>query len=64
MDVPPIVDTQPVPIASNCDPSYPGLCLPSFSNLDCADVGARQFPVYPPDPHGFDGDYDGVGCES
>jgi len=45
VDVPPVVDTQPVPIASNCDPSYPGLCLPSFPDLDCADVSARQFTV-------------------
>lgn len=60
----PAGDTAPIGIASGCDPSYPELCLPSFPDLDCADVGARRFTVYPPDPHGFDGDYDGVGCES
>ena len=27
------------------------------------DVGASNFTVYPPDPHRFDGDGDGVGCE-
>jgi micrococcal nuclease len=26
-------------------------------------VAYRRFTVYPPDPHRFDGDYDGIGCE-
>jgi len=62
----PPVDSAPVPVAGGgCDPSYPDLCIPIGSpDLDCADVGAKRFAVYPPDPHGFDGDYDGVGCES
>lgn len=48
-----------------CDPSYPGVCIPPAPpDLDCGDVGARRFAVVPPDPHGFDGDGDGVGCES
>ncbi|MDQ3693056.1 MAG: thermonuclease family protein [Chloroflexota bacterium] len=56
---------QPVPApAGNCDPSYPTLCLPSFPDLDCGEITARRFPVLSPDPHGFDGDGDGVGCES
>ena len=49
--------------ATGCDPSYPDLCLPSFPDLDCGEVGASGFAVLPPDPHGFDGDGDGVGCE-
>lgn len=52
------------PAASNCDPSYPSLCIPINSpDLDCPDISARRFPVLPPDPHRFDGDHDGIGCE-
>ena len=48
-----------------CDPSYPTLCLPLYAaDLDCPQVGATNFPVYLPDPHGFDRDQDGIGCES
>lgn len=47
-----------------CDPSYPGLCLnPSSPDLDCSDIGARNFRVVGSDPHGFDRDRDGIGCE-
>ena len=53
---------QPV---SDCDPAYPTLCIPRNSgDLDCGDIGARRFPVPGADPHRFDGDNDGVGCES
>lgn len=49
----------------SCDASYPDLCIPPGSaDLDCADVSARRFRVLPPDPHRFDSDGDGVGCES
>lgn len=48
-----------------CDPAYPELCLPSPPpDLDCGDVSKRRFQVLPPDPHRFDGDHDGIGCES
>jgi hypothetical protein len=49
-----------------CDPSYPTICIPPGApDLDCDQVGANNFTVRPPDPHGFDGyDNDGVGCES
>ncbi len=48
-----------------CDPSYPGVCIPSAPpDLDCGQIGYRGFTVVPPDPHGFDRDNDGVGCES
>jgi micrococcal nuclease len=65
-DVPYVAPTEaPAPVAaSNCDPSYPTLCLQSYPDLDCGDIAARRFPVYPPDPHRFDGDGDGIGCES
>jgi PKD repeat protein len=48
-----------------CDSSYPDMCIPPAPpNLNCDDIGARNFEVLPPDPHGFDGDNDGIGCES
>ena len=50
--------------AFGCDPSYPDVCIPpSPPDLDCGDVAHKGFTVYPPDPHRFDGDVDGVGCE-
>jgi micrococcal nuclease len=48
-----------------CDPSYPTVCIPPPPpDLDCRDVPYRRFKVLPPDPHRFDGNHDGVGCES
>lgn len=48
----------------DCDPSYPTVCIPSPPpDLDCADVKARRFRVVGVDPHHFDGDGDGLGCE-
>lgn len=48
----------------SCDPSYPSVCIPPPPpDLDCADVTFRRFTVLAPDPHQFDGDHDGVGCE-
>lgn len=53
------------PPQSDCDPAYPTTCIPSPPpDLNCGDVAARRFQVLPPDPHGFDSDSDGVGCES
>jgi micrococcal nuclease len=50
--------------AFSCEPSYPDVCIPpSPPDLDCGDVDHRRFTVYSPDPHRFDGDFDGVGCE-
>ncbi|MDQ4078248.1 MAG: hypothetical protein M3220_18630 [Chloroflexota bacterium] len=57
----------PSPTASpafNCDPSYPTVCiLPPPPDLDCDDIPFTNFRVLPPDPHGFDDDNDGIGCE-
>jgi micrococcal nuclease len=51
--------------AGHCDPSYPGVCLPPAPpDLDCPDIASRRFQVVPPDSHRFDGDHDGMGCES
>lgn len=49
---------------NNCDPSYPDFCIPKNSpDLNCRDITQRRFKVLPPDPHGFDRDGDGIGCE-
>ena len=51
-------------IAGSCDPSYPTVCIPPPPpDLDCGDIPHRRFQVRPPDPHGFDGEGDGLGCE-
>jgi hypothetical protein len=61
------VSVAPVPVAGECDPSYPDLCLPPappYLNCDYIyGLGASHITVYAPDPHGFDSDSDGVGCE-
>jgi len=50
---------------SSCDPSYPDFCIPPPPpDLDCGDIPQKRFTVYQPDPHRFDGDKDGIGCES
>jgi hypothetical protein len=49
----------------NCDPSYPTVCIPPPPpDLNCGDIPHRRFTVLPPDPHNFDGNNDGIGCES
>jgi micrococcal nuclease len=54
----------PAPRAAGCDPSYPDVCIPPPPpDLDCADVPHTGFRVVGADPHRFDGDGDGVGCE-
>jgi hypothetical protein len=65
-----IVDTVVpfVPITggdnANCDPSYPSVCIPPPPpDLNCADIPYRNFRVFPPDPHHFDYDKDGIGCK-
>jgi micrococcal nuclease len=48
-----------------CDPSYPDVCIaPPPPDLNCSDVPYKRFRVVGDDPHGFDRDHDGVGCES
>ena len=47
-----------------CDSSYPGVCIPPPPpDLDCADIAERNFAVVGADPHRFDGNHDGIGCE-
>jgi micrococcal nuclease len=41
------------------------VCIPSPPpDLDCGDIADRRFIVLPPDPHNFDGDANGIGCEA
>ena len=54
-----------VPARQNCDAAYPTVCIPPPPpDLDCGDIPDRRFTVLPPDPHRFDSDRDGIGCES
>ncbi|HEX8065794.1 MAG TPA: hypothetical protein VF520_04620 [Thermoleophilaceae bacterium] len=51
--------------STNCDGSYPTVCIPPQPpDLDCPDIPYRDFRVRGSDPHGFDRDGDGIGCES
>lgn len=59
-----ILHPQPLSAQSNCDPAYPDVCIPSPPpDLDCGEISYRNFRVLQPDPHRFDGDRDGIGCE-
>ena len=54
-------DTKP----KKCHKSYPDICIAAPPpDLDCKDIPYHDFRVLPPDPHRFDGDHDGVGCET
>jgi hypothetical protein len=63
------VVTAPSPPPPNCHPSYPTVCIPPPPpDLDCGQIPYRNFQVIytvpNPDPHNFDSDRDGIGCES
>lgn len=62
----PAAGPTPLPAATgNCDPAYPTVCIPPPPpDLDCVDIAFRRFTVLAPDPHHFDGDHNGIGCES
>ena len=61
----PSPNASPVASPRGCDPAYPSVCIPPPPpDLDCGDIPDRRFAVLPPDPHRFDGNHDGVGCES
>jgi endonuclease YncB( thermonuclease family) len=60
---------EPAPVvpepAAGCHPSYPDFCIPSPPpDLNCGQIAQKRFTVLPPDPHRFDGNKDGIGCES
>jgi micrococcal nuclease len=61
---------NPVPVEEppveqeDCHPSYPDVCIPSPPpDLDCGDISFRSFRVVGSDPHRFDSNNDGIGCE-
>lgn len=63
----PLPPFQPLPplLPVSCDPHYLGVCIPPKPpDLDCGEILFKNFIVLQPDPHGFDGDKDGIGCES
>ena len=49
-----------------CDPSYPDVCIPPpLPDLRLwGHRGSASFRVRGADPHNFDGDHNGYGCES
>jgi hypothetical protein len=52
----------PMPV---CHPSYPTVCIPSPPpDLDCEDIEEFNFEVVGEDPHDFDPDGNGIGCET
>ena len=64
--VPTDFEETPTAVATGaeCSPAYPGVCIaPPPPDLDCGDIPYRRFKVLSPDPHHFDGDHDGIGCE-
>jgi len=49
---------------TSCDPSYPDVCITAYPpDLDCGEISHKNFRVVGSDPHRFDGDGDGIGCE-
>lgn len=66
---PPVVAKPPAKPAAKpaaqCDPNYSGACIPIVDyDLNCPDVGVKDFYVVGYDKHGFDRDRDGLACES
>ena len=60
-------DPPPAPIqpGPTCDSSYPDFCIPPPPpDLNCDDISQNDFTVIGDDPHQFDDDSDGIGCES
>jgi micrococcal nuclease len=59
--------TKSPPPNGKCDPNYAGGCVPPYPpDLDCADIRAIDLaPIRSigSDPHGLDGNGDGIGCE-
>jgi hypothetical protein len=64
-----VVDNSEFTDSPSCHPSYPTVCIPHAPpDLDCSEISHRNFAVRhdvaDPDPHGFDGNKDGVGCQT
>jgi micrococcal nuclease len=61
---PPPRPVTPPSSGGTCDPNYAGTCVPIVSHdLDCGDLSG-PVRVIGADPHRFDGDGNGYGCES
>ncbi|MBA3779521.1 MAG: thermonuclease family protein [Chloroflexi bacterium] len=61
MPLPLVPQSQPEQPRTGCDRSYPDVCIPpSPPDLNCGEIADRRFAVRPPDPHGFDGNFDGI----
>lgn len=53
----------PTTLPDTCEPAYPDFCIPvGRMDLDCDAVG-YEFTALEEDPHGFDSNGDGVGCD-
>lgn len=65
LDTEKVVVNTPKIIQNQCDSSYPSICIAPYPpDLNCGDIPYTNFTVLQPDPHGFDRDKDGIGCES
>ena len=70
--LPVVVCASPTPMPTaipteqpSCSPCYPDHCIPPPPpDLDCPEIPWTDFRVVGCDPHRFDGDNDGLGCES
>lgn len=62
----PRAEPAPAAPAEACHASYPDFCIPPPPpDLDCPQIrGPKPFRVRAPDPHRFDRDRDGWGCEN
>lgn len=50
---------------TECDSSYPDACIAPYPpDLNCDYIQNKNFEVLPPDPHWFDREEDGIGCET
>jgi hypothetical protein len=51
-------------VNGDCAFAYPDFCLPNgLPPQTCAGIPYRNFIVLQPEPHGFDPDRNGLGCE-
>ena len=63
--IPVLVQPTAASSNSNCSAAYPSVCIPPAPpDLNCSDISFRNFTVLAPDPHGFDRNNDGLGCEN
>lgn len=66
--VSPVAEASTTPLldaAAACDPAYPSVCIPPYPpDLGCGEIPYSSFQVIGDDPHGFDGNKNGIGCES